>query len=149
MTASPLSTGGAGPVFENDVGTHYLAALLTGSAARGTRIGTVVRVGLQRAASGAPLDDVIVETDGAGGTTRLDLQVKRRMTFAASDREFPSVIGACWETLARPDFASGPGNRIGVEIAQFPEKVKAHYTRVPVWALSSADAVARSRRLWC
>lgn len=139
MTASPLATGGAGPDFESEVAVHYLAALLAGGAARGSANGRVTRVGLQRAASGAPLDDVVIDTAGTAGRARLDLQVKRRLTFTRSDRELPEVLGACWETLRLTGSAS-PDMRFGVAIAQFPERVKGHYARVPIWAQSSADA---------
>lgn len=137
--SSPLATGGAGVDFETDVATSYLAALLLGAPARGAGGGATVRVALQRATQDAPLDDIVVETATPAGPVRLDLQVKQTFTFAPSDPELASVLQACWATSRRPEFAS-PASRFGVAIAHFPERVKAHYSRVPDWARTSASA---------
>jgi hypothetical protein len=139
MSASPLATGGAGVDFETDVATSYLAALLLGAPARGAAAGATVRVALQRGAQDAPLDDVVVETATPVGPVRLDLQVKRTFTFAPGEPEFASVLEACWATFRLPEFGS-PASRFGVAIGHFPVRVKAHYSRVPDWARTSASA---------
>lgn len=139
MTASPLSTGGAGPDFETEVGVYYLAALLCGSAFRGGPPGGIERLGFQRAVTGALLDDIVFETDVAGVRVRTELQLKRTLSLTKSDSEFVDVMRACWRALHMPGFAAS-GNRLGVVSAHFPAKVKLHYVRVPVAARSSADA---------
>lgn len=136
---SPLATGGAGPNFESKVGAYYLAALVLEGPARGAGFGATSKVRFQQAALGAPLDDIIIETESDSGRHQLHLQLKHRFTFSQSDREFGSVVESCWTTLQKPDF-SPPGNRVGVAIANFPTKVKEHYSRVQAWAQSRASA---------
>ena len=59
-------TGGEGFTYEDTVVAYYLTALLHEDAAAGLT-GQVVRVAVQQAAAGDPLDDLIVdgELDGA------------------------------------------------------------------------------------
>lgn len=136
---SPLASGGAGVDFEIEVGAIYLAALLTGGPARGATGGAVIQVTFQQRHAGAPLDDIVVQTEGGIYHGRLDLQLKRTFTFSRSDREFESVIEACWATFQRPEFQPA-GARFGVAIENFPAKAKEHYARVPEWARTSTSA---------
>ena len=58
---SPAVTGPAGPRLEGQIGAQYLLALLGAGAPRGLpHVATVTSVAFQRAASGFPMDDVIV-----------------------------------------------------------------------------------------
>jgi hypothetical protein len=137
---SPLATAGAGINFETDVGAVFLASLLLGGPARGAAGGSTVRVLFQRKASGAPLDDLQIETEGAGGRARLDLQIKLTFSFTRGDREFASVVNACWDTFVEPSFQRAPGNRFGVALGKASQRIKGQVVRVPVWAQTSTSA---------
>lgn len=137
---SPLATGGAGPDFETEVGAIFLASLLLGGFARGAAGGMTVRVLFQRKTSGAPLDDLQVQTEGSGGPARLDLQIKQSFSFTRGDREFAPVVNACWDTFSQPGFLDVPGNRFGVALGNASQRIKGHVVRVPVWAQTSSSA---------
>jgi hypothetical protein len=137
---SPLATAGAGPDFEIDVGATYLVALLLGGMARGGSAGETVKVSFQRAALGAPLDDLVIEIESSAGRSRLDLQVKRTFTFSAGDKSFASVISACWKTVTSPNFHSVSGNRIGVATLNASTAAKQRVDQVTAWARASSSA---------
>ncbi len=61
MPASPEATGGAGYTFEDSVVASYLTSLLVEGGVRGLSEAVAQTVSLQRAATGEPLDDIIVE----------------------------------------------------------------------------------------
>jgi hypothetical protein len=83
IATSPNSSGPAGPLFEGEVGAHYLLSLLVGAEPRGLPGTHSIRVEMQRAAQGRSLDDVIVHAqDRAGQPAVLEIQVKRGITFA-------------------------------------------------------------------
>jgi hypothetical protein len=144
---SPLATADAGHDFETDVGATYLVALLLGGLARGATAAATVRVSFQRAALDSPLDDLVIETESAVGRARLDLQVKRTFTFSAGDRNFSSVINACWDTFANPSFRSLPGNRLGVAIHNASRAAKERFDQVTAWALASSSSAEFFQRI--
>ena len=77
MSTSPLLTGGAGFDFEDGVAAIYLTALLLEGGVLGLGQYTAAQVALQRASSGAPLDDVIITgADANGKDATLHLQAK-------------------------------------------------------------------------
>lgn len=115
MTQSPELTGGAGFSFEGNLAATYLASLLTEGPARGLSGRTAVRVALQQAAFGEPLDDIIVDADAIDGSrARISLQVKRSLTIsaAASNTDFREIVINAWKTLARESFRDGV-DRVG------------------------------------
>jgi DNA-binding phage protein len=144
---SPLATGSAGPDFETDVGATYLAALLLGGSARGASPGETVRVFFQRGALGAPLDDLAIETESSVGRARLDLQVKRTFTFSAGDKNFASVINACWQTVSGPSFRSAPANRVGVATFNASRSTIQRVDRVTASARASSSAADFFQRI--
>ena len=73
-----------------------LAKLLLGDSAPG--IARVVRVRLQGAAAGHPLDDIIAFS-GLADSPRVETQVKRTMQPVPSDKEFVSAIEQCLRAL--------------------------------------------------
>jgi hypothetical protein len=104
---SPASTGPAGSHFEGQVGAYYLLSMLTTAEPRGLPGTEIVRLELQRAAEGRPLDDVIVHThDAHGEPAVLEIQVKRSITFAPGDPIFRVVVSQIVEASRRPDFWS-------------------------------------------
>jgi len=70
--------------------------------ARGAAGVVIDRVGLQRAAAGFPLDDVIVQGRNAeGADVTLEIQVKRTVTFAPGDSVFAEVVGQIASAIGR------------------------------------------------
>ncbi len=101
-------TGGEGFTYEDTVVAYYLTALLHEDAAAGLT-GHVVRVAVQQAAAGDPLDDLIVDGELDGAPRRLSLQVKRQLTISAavSNTDFRELIANSLKTRAQADFRVG------------------------------------------
>jgi hypothetical protein len=115
MTQSPELSGGAGFTFEGNLAATYLVSLLTEGTTRGLPGRNAVRVALQQAAFGEPLDDIIVDADAADGSRgRISLQVKRSITISAavSNTDFREIVINAWKTLARDGFRDGV-DRVG------------------------------------
>lgn len=94
--APPKNTGGGGFVFEDDVCSWLLAAMLAGEPVFGVDCGPPVRLDFQTRPDGWFLDDVLVTT--AVGTTRhrFALSVKSNAQFTATSA--PSdFVAAGWE----------------------------------------------------
>lgn len=90
---NPASSGGAGTHFEAKVGASYLLSMLLEVDARGLPGCRIESVSLQRSQEGHPLDDIVIRgVDQAGNAATLEIQVKRTLTFTASDTEFREVV---------------------------------------------------------
>lgn len=141
MPASPELTGGAGFTFEDTVVAYYLTALLGEHTARGTSAATVREVRVQRGALGEPLDDIIVDSDQAGETTTLSIQVKR--SFAFNDREsnavLHDVVSRIRETIRKTGFRSGR-DRVGIATDEIDLISFRHVRTLCEWARDSATA---------
>ena len=102
---STAASGPAGAHFEGQVGAFYLLAMLSGAPPRGLPGTTIDRISMQQANTGRPLDDVVVHAhDISGNQAVLEIQVKRGITFAATDTVFRKVVGQIVKTSQRPDF---------------------------------------------
>ena len=96
MTArapSPLSTGGAGTVFEQHVGAMFLALLLTRGIPAIFRDCQVEEVGFQTRRLGWETDDLLVTCSSRSGPRRLAMQSRRSFTVGKSD--------GCKETIQK------------------------------------------------
>ena len=96
MTAgapSPLSTGGAGTVFEQHVGAMFLALLLIRGIPAIFRDCRVEEVGFQTRRLGWETDDLLVACSSRSGPRRLAMQIRRSLTVGKSDE--------CKETIQR------------------------------------------------
>jgi hypothetical protein len=103
--SSPSSTGPAGSHFEGQVGASYLLSMLVGAEPRGLPGTTIGKIALQRAPEGSPLDDVIVYAhDAQGNPAKLEVQVKKSMTFAPGDKVFREVVGQIVKASRNADF---------------------------------------------
>lgn len=110
MAQSSELASGAGFRFEDQVGGHYLAALLTESYAAGTGDRQVTQVAFQQRDFGEPLDDLIVDAVGLDGeAARLSLQVKCSLTIssATSNTDFRSIVRDSLATLNKVGFKQG------------------------------------------
>jgi hypothetical protein len=139
---SPLLTGGAGFDFEDAVAAVYLAGLLLESGVLGLGQFTVSRVALQRASSGAPLDDVIVTGVGATReTATLHLQVKSTLQIGDSptNTDFRDVVTKAWATLRGGDFKEGR-DRVGAGVGSISQKRLKALRRIQEIAFNSATA---------
>jgi hypothetical protein len=139
VMASPYSTGGGGTHFEAKVTAYYLAATLARAPALGVPAQYVTEVLTQRAAFGAPLDDLVVKgatEDGSAAT--LHLQVKSDLAFTPSDDEWVATLGLAWDTLGEP--FNSLTDRLGVAISAYSARADKHYQTVLKWASASVDA---------
>ena len=146
---SPASRGPAGPRFEAQVGAHYLLSLLIGAEPRGLPGATIERVEFQRADEGRPLDDIVVHArDECGQSAVLEIQVKRSLSFAPSDRAFRQVVAQIAEASQRPDF-SDSRYELAIAISRGSARIESPYQDVLTWArqLDSAKTfIARIER---
>ncbi len=107
MVQSPELAGGDGFNFEAAVAAFYIVAMLGEETAPALNNRIVKWVGQQQKGFGEPLDDVIVDACSTNGeTTRLSLQVKRKLTIsdADSNTDFREIVENSWLTLKKEDF---------------------------------------------
>ncbi|WP_137141147.1 hypothetical protein [Azospirillum brasilense] len=114
-----------------------MASVLVGGAVRGLPDHVARAVRVQRAYEGHPLDDVIVDADGAGGPAALSLQVKRSLTFGDNPL-FHEVMKQCWDTFSAAGFRQ-ERDRFGPAIGTATGADDDRRT-VLEWARQSADA---------
>ncbi|MBR0965683.1 hypothetical protein JQ554_15425 [Bradyrhizobium diazoefficiens] len=137
--AAPAATGGAGPQFEAKVGAFYILPLLSGGEPRGLPGATVRSVAFQQRVADHPLDDVVVKAvnrDGSPAT--LEIQVKRSLTFTASDTEFQDVVGQIWKAALKPDFATSR-YELAAAIAQTTTRIEHACQEALHWARQLPD----------
>ena len=143
--SSPASTGPAGANFEAQVGAHYLLTLLIGAEPRGLPGTSIDRVEFQRGPEGHPLDDIVVHAhDRQGNNAVLEIQVKRTVSFAPSDREFKKIVGQISE-VSRDDRFQSRKHELAVAVAHTSQRIDASYQDVLTWArqLGSHDSFFR------
>src|SRR5207253_1101225 len=100
QVASPYSTGGGGPEYEDYVGAYYLAMMLLRAVPRGQSAAATAReIQFQALYRGEPIDDLIVHSSLPRGEMKLALQIKHDLTFGEIDKTFDDVMHACWETF--------------------------------------------------
>jgi hypothetical protein len=94
--SSPLSTGGAGVIFEYDVAAILMSRLLRGASIPLGIHGPLARVAFQQGNEDYPLDDVVAygHADPPAIPPSIQVQVKRRVKATAGDAEFAKVIAA-------------------------------------------------------
>jgi hypothetical protein len=131
---SPSSTGPAGALFEGHVGAHYLLTMLAEADPRGMPGMVIERVELQRAGEGHPLDDVIVRgATKIGDPLVLEVQAKRTITFAPSDRVFRDVVKQLARAFPTLDL-SHQRHQFAVATDRTSTKITGSYQDVLRWA---------------
>lgn len=128
-------TGGAGFSYEDWVAAYYLAALLKEEGAA-PQLGAVVSVAVQQAGHGHPMDDVIVGFSSDGGSATVGLQVKRRLTLSAADRDFADVIAKVVATRKSPTF-DVRHDRYGLAAEHISDRTFRSLERLIDWAKAS------------
>lgn len=146
--SNPASTGPAGSHFESEVGAHYLLTMLAASEPRGLPGTSIVRVEFQRGEEGFPLDDVIVHAHdtSTGKSASLQIQVKRTITFSATDTVFKKTVGQIANAVSGVDFWEGR-NELAIATARTSRKIDAAYQDVLRWARQVGSASVFFARL--
>ena len=134
-----VSISGEGYFFERNVGAYYLATLLLQAPPLGLDRGVLKEVSFQQGALEHPLDDLVVTSDTPQGEATLALQIKRDISFSATDGTFQKVMRQAWEEFTRPKFKVGL-DRMGFVIALSSKVVDEHYRPVFSWAQDSNSA---------
>jgi hypothetical protein len=144
---NPASSGGAGSVFEAKVGASYLLSMLLEVEARGLPGCHMESVRLQRAEEGFPLDDIVVHgVNREGVTASIEIQVKRTLTFTASDKEFKDVVRQIGAAVSRENLGKSQ-HGFGIAIGRTRQSKEPFYQDVLKWARNLEDAVALRSRL--
>ncbi|HZR89779.1 MAG TPA: AAA family ATPase [Bradyrhizobium sp.] len=96
-------------------------------------------VAFQQRGADHPLDDVVIKAvnpDGSPAT--LEIQVKRTLTFTASDTEFRDVVGQIWQAAQKPDFATSR-YELAAAIARTTTRIEQACQEVLHWARQLPD----------
>ena len=105
--SSPVGRGGAGTYIEGELGAFYLLQMLASSQARGLPDARIEQVQFQGVDEGYALDDLIVHGASKKGSSVLEVQSKRTITFSPKDGIFKSVF----EQIAKSDPSIKPTDR--------------------------------------
>ncbi len=118
-----------------------MLAMLAGAPARGLPGASIDRVALQQANAGYPLDDVIIHGHDniSGKVAVLEVQVKRSITFAASDPVFRKVVGQIVKASQRPDFST-QRYELAIATTKGSRKIDGAYQDVLTLARQISDA---------
>ncbi len=124
------------------MGAFYTLALLAGSEPRGLPGAVIRSVEFQQRVANHPLDDVVVKaTNADGSAATLEIQVKRRLTFTATDTQFQEVVGQIWEAAKRADFNT-TRYEVAVAIAQTTTRTEHACQEVLHWAREIPNSAA-------
>lgn len=132
-------SGGGGFTFEDAPVAIYLGALLGEESGPGLNDRIVVRVAVQQAAYGEPLDDLIVDGRSDDDTvSRLSLQTKRELTISAAttNTDFREIVTRAWATLQKPTFREDI-DRVGAVVGTISEASRRAFVTICDWARAS------------
>src|SRR5690348_12602960 len=139
MSQPPELTGGGGFTFEDAPVAIYLGALLGEESAAGLEDRIVVRVAVQQAAYGEPLDDLIVDGRGSDDSTaRVSLQTKRELAISAAttNTDFREIVTRAWATLQNGHFRENV-DRVGALTGTVSESARRSLVTICEWARAS------------
>jgi hypothetical protein len=91
-----------------------------------------VRVAVQQAAYGEPLDDLIADGRGVDDSVaRLSLQTKRELTISAAttNTDFREIVTRAWATVQKPDFRENV-DRVGAVTGTISEGSRRAFTTI-------------------
>lgn len=143
--APPAARGGAGVYIEGELGAFYLLAMMAGSDAYGMPGTRISQVRFQAADEGFSLDDLVVEGAGPHGTSVLEIQSKRTISFAPKDPVFTDVCSQ----ISRSTVTDVAEERhvLAVATQRTSRKISGPYQDVLAWARSALSASAFFSRL--
>lgn len=143
--SSPVGRGGAGTYIEGELGAFYLLQMLAGSEARGLPDAQIKCVLLQGVDKGHALDDLIVHGASDTGSSLLEIQSKRTITFSTKDSIFQSVC----EQIVRSAPAIKPTDRhlFAVATQRTSFAISGPYQDVLEWARTARTGVEFFQRL--
>lgn len=143
--SSPVGRGGAGTYIEGELGAFYLLQMLAGSEARGLPDARIERVQFQGVDEGYALDDLIVHGASDNGSSLLEIQSKRTITFSPKDRIFQSVC----EQIVRSAPVIKPTNRhlFAVATQRTSFAISGPYQDVLEWARTARTGAEFFERL--
>ncbi|WP_122575728.1 hypothetical protein [Pseudomonas viridiflava] len=142
--ASPELTGGAGFTFEDGVVAIYAVALLGETTAAGLPGRIVKKISVQQGALGHPLDDLIVDAEGADEVQmRLSLQVKRKLVIsgAKTNIDFRETIQRAHLTVASAGFRKYL-DRVGAIVNEITDANKRVFETLCEWARSEVETTS-------
>ncbi|NMY29050.1 hypothetical protein HBO19_24025 [Pseudomonas sp. WS 5021] len=142
--ASPELTGGAGFTFEDGVVAVYAVALLGETTAAGLPGRIVKKISVQQGALGHPLDDLIVDAEGADDVhMRLSLQVKRKLIIsgAKTNPDFRETIQRAHLTVVSAGFRKGL-DRVGAIVNEITDANKRVFETLCEWARADAETAS-------
>lgn len=143
--SSPVGRGGAGTYIEGELGAFYLLQMLAGSEARGLPNAQIERVMFQGGDEGYTLDDLIVHGASDKGSSLLEIQSKRTITFSQKDNIFQSVC----EQIVRSAPAIKPTDRhlFAVATQRTSFAISGPYQDVLEWARTARTGAEFFQRL--
>jgi hypothetical protein len=143
--SSPVGRGGAGTYIEGELGAFYLLQMLAGSEARGLPDARIERVQFQGVDEGYALDDLIVHGVSDKGSSLLEIQSKRTITFAPKDSIFQSVC----DQIVRSAPESKPTDRhlFAVATQRTSFAISGPYQDMLEWARTAKTGVQFFARL--
>ncbi|MCK9543767.1 MAG: AAA family ATPase, partial [Novosphingobium sp.] len=144
--SSPAGRGGAGFYVEGELGAYYLLAMLTGSEARGLPGARIEKIQFQGVDAGYALDDIVIHGQARAGTTVLEIQSKRTVTFAPKDGVFQDVC----EQIARVKPTAGVAEArhlLAVATQRTSARISGAYQDLLMWARSAESGSAFFARL--
>jgi hypothetical protein len=143
--SSPVGRGGAGTYIEGELGAFYLLQMLANSEARGLPDARIEWVQFQGVDEGYALDDLIIHGTSDKGTSILEIQSKRTVTFSAKDSIFQSVC----DQIVRSAPASKPNDRhlLAVATQRTSFAISGPYQDVLEWARTAQTGEQFFKRL--
>ena len=146
--SSPASTGGAGSIFEQHVGAHWLALLLVRAVPPILRDCTVVEVHFQTEHLGWRTDDfLVVGVTGSGTRRRLLGQVKRSFTIGAADGDCTGAIGDFWKDFRDEERFHKSRDRLAIVTLRGTNTLLEHFAGLLDCARAAHDASDFEHRL--
>ena len=146
--SSPLSTGGAGIVFEQQVNAFWLTFLLVRAAPPILDNCPVVEVYMQTRHLGWHTDDsLICCQDSSGQRRKLASQVKRTFTVSANDSECKKTIQDFWQDFSNPQQFSPDSDRLALVTQLGTTTLLQHFNSLLNCARASRDAADFEHRL--
>lgn len=142
--SSPVGRGGAGTYIEGELGAFYLLAMLAGTEPRGMPGSRIERVRFQGVELGYALDDLIIEGVSSAGSTLLEIQSKRTISFSPKDTVFKEVCGQIAKTCVSADHER---HLLAVATQRTSFRISGPYQDVLQWARAAGTSDEFFRRL--